>query len=135
MSGVTITDFFFPSLTCIFLCEPSRKKTPLALCLKTHYSAWRKHILFKPHLICIYKEWWLLSWTSNYELRRTGWDGTLWPPMSPANGCVKCSKVETGLQSQLWLCFHGDGGPQKKKKKWSACVIQRTHHCIKASST
>jgi len=92
------------------------KKDPLALCLRTHYSAWREHILFKPHLICIFKEWWLVSWASNYELRKAGWSVTQWPPMSLANGCVKCNKVETDLQSQFWLCYHGNGDPFKKKK-------------------
>lgn len=102
------------------------RKNHLVLCLKTPYSARRKPVFFKPHLICIYKEWWLLSWASNYELRIAGWSVTQWPPMSLANGCAKCSKVETDLQRQFRLCCQGDGG----LGKWNSCPIEMTHHRI-----
>lgn len=116
LSAVTVTDsYFFFSLD-LYILVRTIKKDPLALCLRTHYSAWREHILFKPHLICIFKEWWLVSWASNYELRKAGWSVIQWPPMSLANGCVKCNKVETDLQSQFQLCYHGKGDPFKKKK-------------------
>jgi hypothetical protein len=101
---------FFFSFLDLYILVRTIKKNPLPLCLRTHYSACREHILFKPHLICIFKEWWLLSWASNYELRIAGWSITQWPPMSLANGCVKCNKVETDLQSQFWLCYHGNRG-------------------------
>lgn len=96
INWVTVTHFFFLRRH-VYSCVNHQEKSP-GIMFRNSLLSKAKACLLQASFNLIYKEWWLLSWASNYELRIAGWSVTQWPPMSLANGCAKCSKVETDLQ-------------------------------------